>query len=156
LEEQGLGLPLRQRMCVKAVLDDITNNQGGFVQGSNGAKELLDMQAKLIVEMVRTSGAPVAAASSHSLPHTPPDFVQQLQIAQAETETAKRRVKELEEENKRLRVGLTPLAITAQTSSGSSLQYATLVICYLLASLFILILFSLYSGTSFDADDDEY
>jgi len=57
LEAQGLGLPFREEMSVKAVLDAITVNQGGFVQGRGGAQTLLAAQADLIASMVQQLGA---------------------------------------------------------------------------------------------------
>jgi len=53
LEVQGLGLALREELSVKSVLDAITINQGGFVQGQGGVSILLDAQADIITEMVR-------------------------------------------------------------------------------------------------------
>jgi len=82
LEGQGLGLALRD-MTVRQVMDAITVNQGGFVQGTTGPQALLEEQAVLIEKMVRELDDSSDASGGKGL-----NLLQQLQEALARAEAA--------------------------------------------------------------------
>ena len=52
LERQGLGCPYEAAQSVKSVLDGLTVNQGGFLEGAD-PDAALDLQLGIIVKMVQ-------------------------------------------------------------------------------------------------------
>lgn len=77
LERQGLGLPFKESWPLRGVLDDITINQGGFLQGAS-LECAVDEQVKVLAKMIAdlpSETAPLQQLSTQHPSHVHPTFI---------------------------------------------------------------------------------